>query len=261
MEKKGEGTGIHVPEHVKVKSLYKAIQLLFYFTEEERELGITEIAEKSGLLKSSVHNMLSTYEACGLVRRNPYTNKYHLGERVLELSNHFYRNNDVRQVAKPYMVEIANETNESVFLAVSSGTEVIYLDGAFPDTSVGGRNMTGLKAPKYCTGIGKVILAHEPEACVDAVIEEGMVAFTEQTITDGETLRTELENIREKGCAVDNMEHEYGVKCVAVPIYNMENRVVAAISITGPSPRFTQDRIEELEALLKEYAQVLKCRL
>ncbi len=104
-----------MPEHVKVKSLYKAIQLLFYFTEEERELGITEIAEKSGLLKSSVHNMLSTYEECGLVRRNPYTNKYHLGERVLELSNHFYRNNDVRQVAKPYMVKLANEPMSPFF--------------------------------------------------------------------------------------------------------------------------------------------------
>lgn len=261
MKNKEEGTGIRVPDHVKVKSLYKAIQLLFYFTEEERELGITELADKSGLLKSSVHNMLSTYEECGLVRRNPDTNKYHLGERVLELSNHFYRNNDIRQVAKPYMVELANRTNESVFLAVSSGTEVIYLDGAFPETSVGGRNMTGLKAPKYCTGIGKAILAYEPEQCVKEVIEEGMVAFTDQTITDGKRLQEELEKIRERGYSIDQMEHEYGVKCVAVPIRNAENRVVAAYSITGPSPRFTKERIEELEGLLKQYADIMKPRL
>ena len=93
-----EKNGIQVPEDIKVKSLYKAVQLLFYFAEEDRELGITELAEKSGLLKSSIYNMLSTYEACGLVKRNPLTNKYNLGIRVLELSSQFYRNNDVRHV-------------------------------------------------------------------------------------------------------------------------------------------------------------------
>ncbi len=121
--------------------------------------------------------------------------------------------------------------------------------------------MTGLKAPKYCTGIGKAILAYESEEMVEEVIKEGMVSFTDQTITDGEKLKEELKCVREKGYAVDNMEHEYGVKCVAVPIRNGENKVVAACSITGPSPRFTPQRIDELEKLLKQYAQMLRPRL
>lgn len=256
-----KSTEIEVPEHIKVKSLYKAVQLLFYFTEEDRELGITELAEKSGLLKSSIYNMLSTYEECGLVKRNPDTNKYYLGVRVLELSNQFYRNNDVRHVVKPHMREIADRVGETVYLAVVSSTEVIYLDGAFPSSSTGGRNMTGLKAPLYCTGIGKAMLAYGQESLADEVIAEGMFPFTQNTITDGDALKRELAMIRERGYAIDNMEHEYGIKCVAVPIRSSENRVVAAYSISGPSPRFDKARIEELAGMLLEHADMIKVRL
>lgn len=258
MEKRTE---IEVPEQVKVKSLYKAVQLLFYFTEEDRELGITELAEKSGLLKSSIHNMLSTYEECGLVKRNPDTNKYYLGIRVLELSNQFYRNNDVRHVVKPHMREIADRVGETVYLAVRNQTEVIYLDGAFPSSSTGGRQMTGLKAALYCTGIGKALLAYAPEEVVEEVIAEGMFSFTQNTIVDGEALKKELAVIRERGYAIDNMEHEHGIKCVAMPIRNSENRVVAAYSISGPSPRFGGDRVEELAEILRQHADMIKMRL
>lgn len=256
-----EKNGIQVPEDIKVKSLYKAVQLLFYFAEEDRELGITELAEKSGLLKSSIYNMLSTYEACGLVKRNPLTNKYNLGIRVLELSSQFYRNNDVRHVVKPHMAEIANCTGESVFLAVANGTEVIYLDGAFSSSSTGGRNMTGVTAPLYCTGIGKAMLAYAPEEAVNEVIAKGLLPFTQNTIINGENLKNELIKIREKGYSVDNMEHEYGIKCVAVPIRNAENQVVAACSISGPSPRLGDDKLEELAGILKHHADMVRMML
>lgn len=239
-----------LPAGAKVKSLYKAIQVLFFFTEADRELGVTELAEKSGLLKSTVHNILSTYEECGIVKRNPNTNKYHLGVRVLELSNHFYSNNDIREIMHPYMTQIADEEEECVYLAVIHGTEVIYVNAAFPSASTGGRNMTGVTAPTYCTGIGKAALAYEAETVIDQVIEEGLFSFTQNTITDGEQLKSELALIRQRGYSIDNMEHEYGVKCVAAPIRNREGKVVAAYSITGPSPRFGDCRIERLAALL-----------
>lgn len=261
MEKATKEDGIQIPEQVKVKSLYKAIQLLFYFAEEDTELGVTELAEKSGLLKSSVHNMLSTYEECGLVKRNPVTNKYHLGVRVLELSNQFYRNNDVRHVVGPYMKKLANSVGEAVYLAVPNGTEVIYLDGVFPSDSAGGRNMTGLTAPLYCTGIGKAILANSSEQLVRDVLSEEFVQFTPNTIMDEKGLREELDRIRRMGYSIDNMEHEYGIRCVAVPLRNSEGRVVAAWSISGPSLRMSDERLAELAMLLQERADMLKMML
>lgn len=250
-----------VPDGIKVKSLYKAIQLLFQFPSEDRDLGVTELAERCGLPKSSVHNILSTFEECGIVKRNPNTNKFHLGVKVLELSNHFYRNNDVRQIMKPYMIQIANEVEECVYLAILQDTEIVYVDAAFPDSVTGGRNMTGIKAPAYCTGIGKALLAFEPETTVNKVVEEGFHGFTPYTILDGESLRLELETIRNQGYAIDNMEHEYGVKCVAAPIRNQEGKVVAAYSISGPSPRFGDDRIPKLADLLIRNVDSVKNQL
>lgn len=251
----------NLPEGVKVKSLYKAMQVLFYFTREVDELGVTELAQKSGMLKSSVHNILSTFEACGIVERNKKTNKYRLGVRVLELSNQFYQNNDIRQVMKPFMQQIADQEEECVYLAVMSDLDVVYIDAAFPAASTGGRNMTGVTAPPYCTGIGKAMLAFANEELIKRVEEGGMEPFTHNTITDGERLREELDQIRQRGFSIDNMEHEYGVKCVAVPIRNKEGAVIGAYSISGPSPRFNADRIKRLAASLQNMAKQVQNQL
>lgn len=260
MREDNEGQGLNqnkLPEQVKVKSLYKAVQLLFYFSGEDKELGVTELAQRSGVLKSTVYNVLATYEACGIVERNPRTNKYRLGLKILELSNQFYRNSGIRQVMRPYMDELAAQSGECVYLAARQDRDIIYMDAAFPPGSVGGRNMVGVSAPSYCTGIGKAILAFEPEEVWERVIgvQGGLKAFTENTITDGEALKRELVTIRSRGYSIDNMEHEYGVKCVAAPVKNYEGRVLAAISISGPSLRFSEERVENLAGILLDAAR------
>lgn len=234
----------------KVKSLYKAVKLLDFFIGDVKELGITELSEKSGLLKSTVHNIMSTYELCGIIERNNQTNKYHLGIKILELSNQLYRNNDIRQVLHPLMQQIVDKVGENMYLGRLYENEVIYLDAVFPKDNASGRNMIGIRAKAYCTGIGKVMLAYESEAVIDEVIYLGLQAFTEATITDGTQLKQELANIRKKGYAIDNMEHEYGVRCIAVPIRNYEGKVVAACSLSGPSLRFTDEKMNEYSQLI-----------
>ena len=251
----------NIPEGVKVKSLYKAIQVLFFFTRENEELGVTELADKSGMLKSSVYNILSTFEVCGIVERNKKTNKYRLGVRVLELSNQFYQNNDIKLVMKPFMQQIADLEEECVYLAVLSDLDVVYIDAAFPASSTGGRNMTGVTAPTYCTGIGKAMLAYERAEVIDRVVEVGFQSFTHNTITTGEKLKEELEQIRQRGYSIDNMEHEHGIKCVAVPIVNKEGQVVGGYSISGPSPRFNADRIKKLAVMLQNTAKLVQNQL
>lgn len=244
-----------IPEQVRVKSLYKAMQILFYFGETDQELGVTQLAGMSGELKSTVHNILSTLEVCGLVERNPRTNRYRLGIKVLELSNRLYCSSDIRKVMGPLMSELAASSGENVYLASRAGTEAVYLDAVFPPGMVGGRNMVGISAPLYCTGIGKAILAHEPETVWEQVSGKGLVQYTDQTITDKQALWRELEQIRKQGFSVDNMEHEFGVKCVAVPILGFDGRVLAGISISGPSLRFPKERIEELARQLRQAAE------
>ena len=132
----------------KVKSLHKALGLLDYFTIDKTELGVTELAQKSGMLKSSVSNILSTFEQSGIVERNPATGKYHLGLKIMALNNLIYLNNDLRRVSRPVLERIADICQETVYLAkMYDMTQIIYLDSIFPRGNSGGKNLIGLRVP------------------------------------------------------------------------------------------------------------------
>ena len=237
-------------EDVKVKSLYKAIKLLDYFTTENPERGITELADLSGMYKSSVHNTVTTFEKCGILQKNVKNNKYRLGLKILQLNYNLCTSDDLRNIVQPYMERVSNFGNECVYLAVPSGYEVIYLNAHYPAGITPGRSIIGVKAPMYCTGVGKAMLAFLSEEILDQVVANGFDKFTSNTISDIVTLKKELELIRERGYAIDNMEHEYGIKCVAVPIRNIRGEIVAGLSTSGPSLRFSNQKLNEYANLL-----------
>lgn len=237
-------------EDIKVKSLYKAIKLLDYFTIETPERGISELAELSGMYKSSVHNIVTTFEKCGMLQKNIQTNKYRLGLKILQLNYNLCSSDDLRKIMQPYMERVSNYGNESVYLAVPSDGEVVYLNAKYPAGITPGRSIIGVKAPMYCTGVGKAILAYLPQETLDQVVAGGFEKYTSNTLTDIISLKKELELIRERGYAIDNMEHEYGIKCVAVPIKNIKGDIVGAFSISGPSLRFNDHKITEYANLL-----------
>jgi DNA-binding IclR family transcriptional regulator len=234
----------------KVKSLYKAVKLLDYFTNEYPERGISELSELSGLLKSTIHNIVTTFEQAGLLEKNPATNKYRLGMKILQLSNNLYASHDLRRILHSYLVKFCEYSRETVYLAAPSNGEVIYIDAIFPLSGTPGRSVIGEKAPLYCTGVGKAIMAGLPENEIQQILAKKMIAYTPYTITDPRAFREELERISAQGYAVDNMEHEYGIRCIAVPIKNMKGITVASCSISGPSLRFN-------DAKIAEYAEVL----
>lgn len=249
------------PESVKVKSLYKAIKLLNYFDFEHPQRGISELAQLSGMLKSSVYNIISTFEECAIIEKDCKTNRYHLGLKILELSNVLSRDDVFRQIIKPYMDQIAQKTGEVVFLATPYGTKIIYREVAYPNICISTRIIKGVTAPMYCTSIGKAILAYQDQEFIQRVIDEGLKSFTPNTITEPSIFRMELEKIRVQGYALDNMEHEYGIKCVGVPIMNEDGTLIGALSISGPSLRFEDKKIQEYFYLLKETAGMIKSRI
>lgn len=248
-------------EDVKVKSLYKAIKLLDYFTLEAPERGISELAELSGMLKSSVHNIVTTFEKCGFLEKNTNNSKYRLGIKLMQLNNTLYMSNDLRKIVRPYLESISEFSNESVYFGILTEHEVIYLDTVYPKGTLAGRSIIGVRAPLYCTGIGKAILAYLPDEEIEQVISKGLVPFTQNTIIDRDKLLDEMMQIRKRGYSIDNMEHEYGIKCVAVPVRNIREKVVAAISISGPSLRFTDDKILEYSNFILNISRELKSRI
>ena len=242
-------------DEIKVKSLKKAIEVLNCFTEKEN-WGITEISEKLGLYKSNVHNILSTYKAMGYVNQNPETGLYRLDVGIFKLSRALGMQYKIAKVALPYMQALSNKVQENVFLAIPRDDVALYMEATYPMgcTSMI-REMLGMEAKMYCTGLGKAMMAYLPKNLQEEYASRPLEAYTENTITDKETLLEELRQTRIRGYALDNMEHEFGVKCIAVPILNMDGQVIAGLSITGRASEIDWKRENERILLkLKECA-------
>ena len=228
----------------KIKSLYKAIRLLDYFDTENTEMGVTELAEKANILKSTVHNILQTFECCDIVKKTP-NNKYILGKKILELSHKCRINFNFNSELKEYMTALATETGEKVYFAIPYDTKILYIDAVAINDQYLFRAIQGVTAPMYCTGLGKAILAYSPQELIEKVVNGNLERFTFNTLTKKEDLLEELEHIRKQGYAVDNMEHEFGVKCVACPVFE-NNQLLGAISVSGPSLRFEDATISKI---------------
>lgn len=204
---------------------------------------------------------MSTYEACGVVEKDPKTSQYRLGLKILELSNVLSQDDVFWEIIRPYMEELTEQTGETVFLATPYGNNIIYREAAFPNHSISVRAIKGVVAPMYCTSLGKAILSCMDSHQMEQVIAEGMEPFTPNTITDPEKFRAEIGKIRNQGYSIDNMEHEYGIKCVGVPISNGNGQVIGAISLSGPSLRFSDEQVVEYANLLIDRAHRIRNRI
>jgi len=244
---------------IQMKSLYKAMKVLETFSVEEPELSVTEISKRLNLYKSNVFNILSTFEELGYVSKNPENSKYRLSFKVLNLSYVINAHMSIQRLMLPYMQKIADVTKENVYLAVPDNSEVVYLESCSPYGIVPTRSLQGERAPMYCTAIGKAMLAFLPES-VKMSLEKGLKSFTDNTITKEKDLIDELERIRQQGFAIDNMEHEYGIKCIAIPLRGKNGDVVAAMSISGPSLRMGDEVLAHYERQLKKLKEEIEER-
>lgn len=244
----------------KVKSLAKAMAVLECFSNSEPELGVSDIARRLQLQKSTVHNIVSTFEQLGYLEQNVETGKYYLSVKLLQycyiINNHL----GYRKVFLDYMHQITNELHEVVYLGMPHGKEVLYIECCYPQDG-NGRNILGERAPMHCTSLGKAMLAYMPREQQEAYAAHPMQRFTSSTIVTRDALLEELANVRTHGYAVDRMEHEFGVFCVGLPIFGCDGRVVAAISISGPSLRFEQEAIDRNIARMRTILEPIQYKL
>lgn len=237
---------------VKVKSLKKAIEVLNCFIEKQ-PLGVTEISEKLGLYKSNVHNILSTYVAMDYLTKDELSDKYYLGEKIIFLSRAIGDRYNLRNIARSQMDAIAREAKEKVYLTVPIDRNTYYLDVVFPPGSNPHfSNILNSTEPMHCTSAGKAILAFSTQEFIEDYLSQPLVSLTQNTMTEPNELRAELNKIRKNGYSTDNMEAELGISCVGAPILSSANIVVGAISISGISSHFTEERIGQLAAILKK---------
>ncbi|MGO5550388.1 IclR family transcriptional regulator [Wansuia hejianensis] len=244
---------------IKVKSLHKALEILNCFVGKD-SLGVTEISERFGLCKSNVHNILYTFRQMGYLEQNEATGKYRLGMQIFVLCKGLSDSFPIARIALPYMQELSDRAGERVYLGIPCGWEVFYLDSTYPYQSPNLiRRVLGMKTPMHCTGLGKAILSNMPEEQRNQFLEtQKLTAFTDATITGKEELRRELKSTRLRGYAIDHMEHEFGIKCIALPIFDKDRNIYASMSVSGLASHFTEEKMREWAAWGREYVEKIE---
>jgi len=239
----------------RVQAVERAVRILKALGDEEPELGVSELARQLGLKKSTVHRLLNTLQVEGLVEQNPETGKYRLGLEILRLAGTLLRQlEDLQQVARPFLKALAEECEETVNLAILAGDGVINVDRIPSPHRVRNIGWVGRKMPLHCVSAGKVFLAYMPEEEVERFLNSKLPRLTKYTITDPAELRKELQQVRELGYGVGLEELEEGLNAVAAPIRDYRGKVVAAISVSGPSFRLTREKIPEVAEMTKRAA-------
>lgn len=217
-----------------IEVLNRAVDLLTAFTEGPGSmLSLAEIARRTGLPKPTLHRLLAALDVLGLVEKT--SSGYQLGIRLFELGEHVPRKQKLREAALPFLQDLFEASHDTVHLAVLEGTDVVYLERIRGHKPINVASRVGGRLPAYCTGVGKALLAFNPEAALK-VLAMPLVPRTPYTITSHQVLAEELARIRASGLSYDREENSIGIVCVAAPIM-VDDRAIGAVSITCSPPK------------------------
>ncbi|TCK25863.1 IclR family transcriptional regulator [Pseudonocardia endophytica] len=221
-----------------VQSVERAVDLLEAMAEAGGTVSLSHLAATSGLPLPTIHRLVRTLAGRGYVRQQS-SREYALGPRLVQLGDTAGRL--VGLWVRPKLAELVEELGESANMALLEGTQVVYVAQAPGRHSMRMFTEVGRRVSAHCTAVGKALLAlAEPERVSEILRNTDMVAHTENTFTDEASFRAELDRVRAAGYAIDEGEQELGVRCVAVAL---DGTIPAAISISGPTTRMTDDLI------------------
>jgi DNA-binding IclR family transcriptional regulator len=222
--------------------------------------SLKSISDRIGISKSTAHRYMTTLEELAVVERDD-KDRFHLGLKLIELAATFLSDHNLQNVSKPFLNDLAAQTQETVHLAVPFGDEVVYIAKVDSSHAIRMASRIGARMPMYCTSLGKAILAHYPPDRVEQIVGAGLPARTPHTISSPDALHTELERVRAQGYAIDDQENEPGVCCVGAPVFDYTTKVIGAISVSGPASRVTRERSLELAPLVRQMALALSKKM
>ena len=221
----------------------------------EPTLGVTELSMRFGWGKASVHRVLRTLVEMGYAEQVPETDKYRLTAKLFRVGSAVIHRTGLTQSALPVMEDLFHKTGETINLAVLDGSDVVYVQKIETEALIGENIRVGSRFPAHCTGLGKVLLANLPADVLDELLHDvELVPRTPKTITEEQALRVELAEIQQTGYAVDREELSLGLRCIAAAIRDWSDKATAALSISGPASRLTDDDLPVLGELLIEAA-------
>ena len=241
-----------------IDRLFDILELLSL---EKSGLGVTEIGHRTGLHKSTVHRIVNAMAQRGYIEKAAAANAYKIGPKLVEISSIYLNSVELKTEARPYLNELTGRLGQPSHLAILDGADAVYIDKVDVENNIRLYSQIGRRIPVYCSGLGKCLLSGLTDNEIQEIVSRcSFEKYTANTIDKDEFLR-QVGNVRADGWAVDNEEHEEGIRCVAAPVYDYRGKIIAAVSITGPNTAIAPEMDSETGALVKDIAYKISRRM
>lgn len=247
-----------------VQTVEKALEVFNLLSKDQYREGISisELSKELELGKSTVHRVLETMVAKNYIDQSEETKKYQLGWKLFEVGNVIPRQRNLYRVDNRILQDLCDTSQETVNLGVRVKDSVVTIFKTSPKTSLIANLQIGAREPLHATAMGKALISEMTREEVINIMGEGNYEnFTSNTIATIDNLITELEKIRRQGYSVDDEEVCAGLTCVAMPVRDFKNEIVAAVSVSGASIRMTYNKIQEIQEDLQEATDKLSAFL
>ena len=248
---------------IKNQSVERTFQIIEIMAADRGPMRLLDIAGKAKLPSSTTLRFLKTLMFYHYVRQDPATLRYSLSLKFCQISSMISSQFSIRDIVRPYLIELSNRCQESTCLAQEDDMTVLYIDSVDgPDNMLKTFQRIGKRALLHSTGVGKLLLLNYDERQLDNLITKyGLPSITPNTITKKEDLINELCKIRTNDYALDDEECELGARCLAAPIRDYTGNVIAGISVSGPTNRMTMKKIDEIKSIIKDIAEEISAAL
>ncbi len=230
----------------KSSTVLRALKVLEVVGETREAVSAADVAQDIGADRSTTYRMLATLEDAGYVVRDETGKRFKLSYKVISLGRNLLAEDEQNELIRLALRELAAKTNETVNYSVLEGHETVIIMRAKGSQLVSVDFQVGDRAAAHCTSIGKVLVAYQSRAFIEDLIDHGLPLVAKNTITDPEVFRAELKRIRSQGYAIDDGEFADEMRCIAVPIFESGGKVKGGINFSGPSTRFTYEKLDEL---------------
>jgi IclR family transcriptional regulator, KDG regulon repressor len=228
----------------RVPSVDRALDLLELLALSDHGLTLSEVSRKLQIPRSSAHYLIQSLACRGYLERNPAGRDYVLGLRVANFAHSVAARSQLKMISSPYLRDIVKESGLTAQLGVLDGAEALVIDRVDAPTGMQLDSWVGRHFELHCTALGKALIAYLSDAEVEKLFEgRGLSRHNPNTLCSMEAVRAQLAEVRIKGYALDNEEHEIGVRCLAAPIFNYLGSAVAAICVFSSASKFTSWRV------------------
>ena len=245
-----------------IRSVDRAVDILAAVAASNGALTVDGIVADTGLPKSTVFRILATLTARRVLDRDEQSQTYRLGMLALVIGAPAMGELDLRRSARPHLESLVASTGETVHLSILSDDNALCVDKLDASHSMRMASFIGFLDPLHCSGVGKALLAFQDEPVRQLLMARmRFEPHTPHTITDPGRLAEQIVEIRARGYAIDDEEIEQGLRCVAAPIRDHSGAVVAAVSISGPTTRVTQDGLGDLAKAVEACARAISQEL